>query len=401
VEEIYQMNQKSEKFTIYRQTVEKIRASIFAENSLLSQNFEETVASKISASLFNLLPQIPVSEHEELIRSIYFHQRWSVLDQYNLDLLVNGVVTEGVKPEWTEFKEKPVIFCTFHIGSYRLILPYLMQRGIKITILIDEQVASMQSEKFVELLREFREANNLSEDSFIIRDTSSGNIILSLLRDIKNGRSLLIFVDGNVGVGSNTPRQDSLSPLQFLGSTLFSRKGVGYISWMSACPIMPMVIYRSSDDVWANVLNFSPLVTPSRDGGREQFCADVMKGLYSVLEESVLEHYRQWESWRYIERSLDISELANRICEPSDVVYNEESLMKFNRDRYLLAGYAENNVLFDRASYRSTFISDELRSVFDNLARSPETIQCLLMHPQMSSGALKTMLKLGVVEMIQ
>lgn len=345
-----------------------------------------------------MLPHIAVSKHNDLIRSIYFHQRWAIHDQYYLDLLTAGIEIEGTSQDWNEFREKPAIFCSFHIGSYRLILPYLLKHGIKVTLLIDEHVAKAQSEKFRELLNEVCDANKLTTDCVTIRDTSRGNIILSLLRDLKNGRSLPIFVDGNTGVGGSSPRDDSVSPVRFLGSTLFSRKGIGYISWMSDCSVVPMVIYRHEADAWTNVLKLFPPITPLRTRGREPFCADVIAGLYTVLEVSVREFYYQWESWRYIERSLDIPELAKRVPAPLAIAHNEESELRFNGNRYLLARHPEHHVLFDRASYRSTFISGGLCDFLESLTQSSKPAKILLKHPQMSASALNAMIQLGVIE---
>lgn len=138
----------------------------------MAKTYSKLEQGRISASLFHLRPEIPVPDHELTIRDIYFHQRWAERDQNHLELLVPALRQTGAGLALLDSSSVKVL-CGFHLGSYRLIVPYTLSRGMKVSMLIDKRVAEKQASDFYRLVGEFCTALHIPQASFRIRDTSS------------------------------------------------------------------------------------------------------------------------------------------------------------------------------------------------------------------------------------
>ncbi|MGH8402669.1 MAG: hypothetical protein ACRESO_04610, partial [Gammaproteobacteria bacterium] len=82
--------------------------------------FEANIREFASANLHHLLPDIPLRVHPEIIDEILLHRLMAELDEDSFFLLGNTRI-EDPHSVLTTAKSEPVIFCTFHLGSYRLI----------------------------------------------------------------------------------------------------------------------------------------------------------------------------------------------------------------------------------------------------------------------------------------
>lgn len=373
----------------YRNAVEDLRRQVFEDQSAAYSKYD---AGRTSASLFHLCPHLDTAEHPRLLRYIYFNQRRAHLDQYHLELLVPNVSVEGDGAQ-ALFSGQPSIVCSYHYGAYRLVLPYLLSRGLKISMLIDHRVADAQGKDFDAILGAFCATRGLPSENFRIRDTANPTMLLSLVRDIRAGFTVLVFVDGNIGAGQDN--SEHFTPLPFLGATLRSRVGVAVVSHLAKCPIIPVLAPRDEDALWGTRFQVCAPITP--DGqDRETYAARASGALWTPLENAIADAPLPWESWRYVDRSLDIAALEAR--HPVAVADTDPDAVVFNARRFVLDEGESSPVLFDRVNYRVHTISSILFQFLKQFLDMPRSRHYALSQPKMNEAMWRKLIEMGVLQ---
>jgi len=153
----------------------------------------------VSAGLTNYIPTINHKEHEKIYKKILMHQHLSSLEQSFFSVL-DFVSYENLSDETLNLlKEKPVIISTFHTGSYRIINHFLVKNQIPYSLVIARDVLKTQGEEIKRLFSEYYDGYVNNELTLIDAESSSSGI--QMIREVKKGKSLLLYVDGNVGAG--------------------------------------------------------------------------------------------------------------------------------------------------------------------------------------------------------
>ncbi len=375
----------------YQNTVEELHRKIFDDRTLAYSKYD---TGRTSASLFHLRPEIAIAQHSHILRQIFFNQRRAHADQYHLDLLIPNVSVEG-EGAATLFSGLPTIMCSFHYGAYRLVLPYALSRGLKISMLIDHRVAKDQGRDFQEILSTFCAARNLPNANVRIRDTANPAMLLSLIRDIRAGFTILVFIDGNMGAGQGTNANDHTTPIDFLGAKLHSRMGVTMVSHLAKCPIIPVLAHRDANCLWTTRFHVFAPIAPKGDTERDTYLFRASSALWAPLEQAVREDPVPWESWRYVDRFLDIEALRA----PHQQLYRdaEPEIVVFNDRRFVLANDYKEPILFDRATYRVHTITPTLFKYLHQFVGMPRSRQYALTQPKMSLGTWRKLVDMDVL----
>src|SRR6185436_1408835 len=104
---------------------------------------------------------------------------------------------------------------------------------------------------------------------------------MQIARAIQNGSSLLLFVDGNTGVGGAGRQDEKLCRIDFFGRKIFARKGIAYFSRMFNAPIIPVVSYYEKSEEEKNYfLEFSDSIFPDKSIPKEEFGNKLTQQLY-------------------------------------------------------------------------------------------------------------------------
>lgn len=314
--------------------------------------------ARISASLFHLRPDIDTRKHTELIQLILFNQRLASLDQRFLNLLIPNLHVENMEraSEILECGGDTPVVCCYHYGSYRLLCPFLLARGMKISMLIDHHVERMQGRVFSEVLATFCRERGIDPTNYRIRNTANPNILRVLLRDLKENFCVIVYVDGNLGTShgvnksASAPNNTVLVP--FMGASLYSRIGSAVIAYLAKRPIVPLMFRRQGRG--ENVVTLRDRFYPSPGEPRDVFIRRSCMALWGWISEVLQVDATQWESWRYADRSLDREKLAARYrhsYQKRDLSSSERPLV-FNHQRYAISGTHQVPILFDRATYK-------------------------------------------------
>ncbi len=309
-----------------------------------------------SANVQNILPYIARSEHETLFREVLLQQVFTTFDQQCLsagDLVKLRGAQRLLSPT-----DGPKIYCTYHLGSYRLLTSVLFRRGVDCVLLVGSNMNRSQGDGMSDHIQALRQKHGLT-NVFRIVEAGSPSAGLTVLRELKAGRSLVVYVDGSPETAPQPGDEASFLSVRFGNQRILTRKGVGYFSHAANVPIVPVVSYRESD--LTNVLHWLAPIKPIRHSDREMYCREAMQQLYDVFWSYLKQYPGQWEGWNYIHSFLEPQQpikqgaIANRM-RPA-----------FNSERYSLCDFEQAPVLFDRKLYQTYEITEDLRDLLMNL----------------------------------
>jgi len=308
-----------------------------------------------SANLTNFLPEIPISEHADMFRKLLTSLAFESFDRNVLHISdlcsLNGDLSA------LENTSSPSIFCTFHLGSYRIIANLLLKKGHHFTTIVRKDVYKQQIESMMEYTAKMKQNYGTKSEVNVV-SAEDPNIVLKLLRELKAGRSLLVYLDGNIGISD-----EKLEQISFLSQTIGARKGMAYLSYVAGVPLVPVISYRKPD--MSNVLFMGEGIYPDKSIPKEAYSRGVLQTIFDFFAKYVANFPEQWEGWNYIHHSLQTDETS--LSPPPPSAYRRLNY-QFNERRYSIFDLKESPVLFDKRYYSTYEISDSLR---DYLLDSP------------------------------
>ncbi|GAB3962640.1 hypothetical protein GCM10028805_64170 [Spirosoma harenae] len=320
-----------------------------------------------SANVGNILPSIPRQEHQTLFKELLLQQMFTTFDQ---KCLAAGDLVKLKGADYLLSKEySPRIYCTYHLGSYRLLTSVLFRKGVDCVLLVGSNMNRNQGDGMAEHIEGLRQKYGLT-NVFKVVEAGSPTAGLTVLRELKAGRSLIVYVDGSPETGPKPGEESQFLSVRFGHRRLLTRKGVGYLSHASGVPIVPVVSYRQSD--MANVLYCMKSIRPIPQSDREMYCQEALQQLYDAFWPFLKQYPGQWEGWNYIHLFLQPEEAKKTLLNP----YKQ---LVFNEDRYTLCDLEEAPILFDRHSYQTYEITEDLRDLLMNL-NEVDSIEELVGH---------------------
>lgn len=326
----------------------------------------------VSAGLVNYLPTIPIEMHEDIYKQILLHKKLSMLEQSDYAVL-DHVHTHG----WSVglhaiLRSHPTVICTFHTGSYRLLNLFLCRHQINYTLVVASQVASTEAELFSTIYHALPGSSNSNKLNII--DAEAPNALMQMLRELKAGRSLLFYIDGNTGAGSPAGKNDNCCLVDFLEQQIYARKGIAYIAHLAKAAILPVVSYRST---WENIhLKFFEPIIPDRQKSRDQFASKATQQLYDLVAPIISQYPEQWEGWLYLHKSVNIINRteAEGQCSLSDQVTDSIMLNSF---RYGLCKINGLPFLLQKNNYSFYEISNALYDTLRGCVNKAIAPDCL------------------------
>ncbi|EKB03372.1 MULTISPECIES: hypothetical protein [Myroides] len=316
----------------------------FKSNPILMQYFYQ-----IDQNLNKI--SFTVESHENFAREVKYFQSWASFDQKYVELLdTMDVVYDQNSKELLDNKQS-TIYCTYHVGSYRILNMHLISKQIPFVLITDKQYIEKQGdETYLDIEKLNNQINKgVFNFDFQIINAENRNSILQIRDYIKRGYSLVFYIDGNSGV----PLRDNknLEEVVFLDSIILARKGIAYISSRFELPIIPVVAPRED---WGKIkLIFkAPILQVDQDS--ESYIKQTTQKLFLILEHYIKKYPSQWEGWLYLEKFLPKETIENK-----DLIPRGNSLL-FNFQRYHILKFNTVNVLFDKLTLVSIEMSNEL-----------------------------------------
>lgn len=317
-----------------------------------------------SANLQNLLPEIPRQQHESLFRELLLQQMFTLFDQSFLN--AGDLVKLRGGADQIMRADRPRIYCTFHLGSYRLLTSVLFRKGIDCVLLVGSEMNRQQGDSMREHIDALRQERGLTNE-FKVVEAGNPSAIMVLMRELRAGKSLIVYVDGSPETAPEKEEVDKMLSVCFGQRHLLTRKGVGYLSHLSGVPIIPVINYRQANLI--NVIECMEPIVPDRSVDRDTYCQVALQRLYDTFWPYLNRYPAQWEGWTYIHSFLLPEAPGGReetAREKTDLSRVDKRPI-FNEERYSLCDLEEAPVLFDRRLYETYEISTDLRDLLLSL----------------------------------
>ncbi|WP_234736955.1 lysophospholipid acyltransferase family protein [Tellurirhabdus bombi] len=323
-----------------------------------------------SANLQNVLPEIPREKHEALFQELLLQQIYTTFDQQFIT--ANDLIKVTGPAKEIMAKQKVNIYCTFHLGSYRLLTSYLYRNGVNCALMIGSRAYQEQGASIMDTIQRLQQKHNLT-NTFRLLDAEQTSSTLQVLRELRAGTSLIIYLDGLTSTTGINRKEDKELQVRLGQQQVWARKGVGFLSHISQVPIVPVFSYRNKD--LSNVLAFEEPIDASNFPDREDYCQHSLQSVYNHFSIYLKKYPAQWEGWTYIHSFLDAQQLEQVTTVPSYQAKNSRRVA-FNQERYAICDLDEAPILFDRRLYVTYEITPDLRDFLLQLSSiaSPEDV---------------------------
>lgn len=268
-----------------------------------------------SANLQCFMPQMALDEHDGWFRYFCLQQHLAHLDQ-NHPQALKALNIQGLDALWEgPLAPGPGIICTYHTGSYRLINKLLMQKEIPFALLVAGDVLRDEERLYRQIFQELCPQAPL--ENFRLIDAQSPGALLQMLRVLSRGVKLLVYVDGNSGIGETATARNGCE-VNFFDRKLCVRKGVGVLSYMADFPLFPVLCKRVDKTTIA--FDMHKAILPDKNLSRAVFVQQTMELLYGYLQQALQKNPADWEGWCYahhylIGKNNGHVRLPKRVCE--------------------------------------------------------------------------------------
>jgi lauroyl/myristoyl acyltransferase len=354
------MNEKS---TLYKAQIKKLEKQyhnlkIYGDDNLTRQ------FHIVSAGLLNYLPDIPYIRHEEIFKNILLHQKLSMVEQ-DAEYLLNNIQVKNFMDDKVQLlKNCPAVICTFHIGSYRLINLLLAKYCIPFSLIISQKVLQDQGTMFKNI---FSLSCTENADSFNLINAESPGSALSMFRELKKGKNLVIYMDGNTGAGKRTNQNENSCLISLLNQQIMARKGVGFLSHAANVPILPVICFR--DSIEEITLHFFDMIYPDTKEERNLYAEKITQKIYDMISPFILRYPEQWEAWLYLHKVAHIiKSLATITVSPHESLIDT---LRFNMIQFGLFRISQNNYIFNKSNYVSYPVNNSIYSLLTKAINEP------------------------------
>jgi len=292
------MQSKNLRLEIFEESKQELKVSFekkWENHSLQTFQF-------LSANLSRCLPAMPESQHKSAYFDILsykvlqgidtqFSSKFSGIDDFN-------------EFNYDEIKKHlPALFVSYHTGSYRSAIAFLVKYNINVVLIADPLAYKFNLEKMMYQFQLVKDAFN-STSEFIVFPADRADLALQIMGKMKQGYSVLAYLDGNSGSNGYLNRDNS-QQIPFFGQEMFVRTGLPTLSFYLKVPIIPMLSYYDErlQPRW-NV--YDPIAPPKGERNPAAYVDQSIRYLYSILENALQTYTMQWEGWMFIHRYLTI-----------------------------------------------------------------------------------------------
>lgn len=283
----------------------------------------------IIASLKRFYPELKEEQYDSFLRSVLINQELAWQEQSDVSILTYCTISDNF-----DHLHTPAIYCSFHLSSYRLSLLYLLTLKKPITLLASQKVIDSQKE----IISKYSSLASGNSPVKLI-NANSPHSLLSMAKDLKDGRSLFVFIDGNTGAGIAT-EETRLTSVRILESEILARSGVAHLSLITNTPIVPIITFRNEGE-YPSIKVFPKLLPSERYTDRSIEADLLTRKIYSIADHLLKKYPEQWEPWLYLYN------FASKDHSKS----NNVKVFKFNKNRYLFWNNKNKSYLIDNVDY--------------------------------------------------
>jgi lauroyl/myristoyl acyltransferase len=313
------------------------------------------------ANLRHFFPAFDARQRREVLADVFFLQRMANVDQNDF-LLANTTPLRDPHGLLGPQAGGGRIFCTYHVGSYRHLIHFLAKAGIDCLLFAAGGTLGRQGDSYMQTSKGLNAIG--WPGTLELVDANAPSSLLYAMRALKRGKSVIIYIDGNSGVGANRD-SGSLRSVPFLGKQILVRSGVAYLSHLSGAPIVPVVCTRDAGHRLGMTVH-----APIRPQGqpREEYAQQATQVLYRLLEDVVAARPGQWEGWLYVEKFMQREGAGPRELAPVPLPQAGQAVVA-DVDRFALLRYGPQPVLLDKQRHSFLMLDEAAATLFANAAQ--------------------------------
>lgn len=345
----------------------EIKTKVVDELEEMMEKNHSKIYHTVSANLNKFMPEIKEEDHFQILKDIRESRAKMMTETYK-PTLIKEIIRDTGDIDKTKL---PAIFCTYHLGSYKSIIGLLAKEGIDFDLVIDERTIDTQAEHIHEVVNNVK-SNFGTNIQFNIISAESKAVSLEVTKSLREKRSVVIYIDGNTGVGGVFKKDNSMLPIDFLGQPIYSRKGVATLGIMNNVPIIPVVSYYKDDFVFPKIEFLEPIVY-NKEQTRQEAIVSITKQLFEILEKYVRMYPNQYEAWMYFHKYLDFDRLPKRELVANKLT--EEAHVRFNKMDYALFKMDEDFFIFDKLTYGGIQIGEGIFELLTDLSNRTITLK--------------------------
>lgn len=366
------MISSTDSITAYRKTVraayQAATEAVTIRENMKTQAGQRKDFQFLAANLAHFMPHIPASDYEAIYRQILIYHLLS--KSYPADVNVGSMDYMRVEGD-TAFLEPQAgrtarIFCSFHMGGYQSVMALLANAGYSLSVVTTRKFYDTQQDTIARVAREINSFKG-TDITIQLLNAESTDIGKQMAMSLASGRSILILLDGNTGIGGAHHRDSRQLRVAFLNQTIFSRTGVATLSHAFKVPIIPITSYYVHiDGVPIPHYHCSPAITPGLLAmPQDEYVRYATSVLYQVLADRVRQHVDQWENWFYVHKFLDTDAPAFQALPAREAPINPAAKLFFDTHRFGLFKLESDGYLFDKLTYLAYPLTN---SVYDWLS---------------------------------
>lgn len=237
-----------------------------------------------SANLFHYLDSVPWNSHPYYFETYCdIHAPKPIPHDFTLNLSSNPSLQPG-------------LLVAFHLGDHLALPVGLSNCGVPFDVLIDKHTYSKYQLELRQASQLHAKSSGHTTEYFFSDDP---RLAFRIRHSLRNGRHVLIFVDGNGGAQSSENPQDvkGLIPVSFFSGTLWVKKGVAILMRLLNAP---MYVLFSPLSGLNGVFEVVGPITTNNHMDRDDDCQRLMSMLYGMLEQRISSQPMLWECWLYL-----------------------------------------------------------------------------------------------------
>jgi lauroyl/myristoyl acyltransferase len=349
--------------TTFRQMYETAYRDVCEREQQKKQAHQQKDWHFLRANLTHFMPSLPPDRHEAIYLRLLTNHWLSARSFRYVDFGSLAHMAVGGDTDFLQRTDTPRparIFCTYHLGGYRGIMAMLLNAGYPLTLVIDRRTFSQQ-QTYIESVSEKLRAFNPQAGTIEMLEAESPSIGRQMAGALYKRRSVLIFLDGNTGVGGLYERNSRQLRVSFLNGTIISRTGIAVLAYATRTPIIPIIsYYKTVEGCELPYYDSLPTINPQPGLPADEFVKQTTQQLYDHLTRYLYQYPDQWESWFYWHKFLDHDALKTASTPKQESLPRVSARrLQFNAQRFGLFKIDQTACAFDRQTYQTYVLSTE------------------------------------------
>lgn len=338
------------------------------------------------ANILNFLPnKLNEKQLNSFLMDCYYYKGSSMADLDDFSLIdTYNVSTPQHVTDVDIYKAKPTIFATFHMGSYRVINTYLNVKNFKSVLIVDTEVFESQTEHYIDVYTSIQKERSTT-GHLVVLNADEQSTFFKLKQLIKEGYSLIVYLDGNMGAGSrNVSENKNLIPISLFGNEIYVRKGIGVLAKLLGAQIVPVISHLDKEKIHLTFYPEYNVFSTDDIHNSISYC-------YNLLEKLLVKFPEQWECWLYMHNWINLEKWSIKNDQELEENVNNKTEFKFNKDDYYLVHNSLDNTyfLFENSTYSAYEISYQNFNLLSSEIISTELINNDLKIELIQRGVLK------------